>query len=309
MAKVTTPPPPSAPKPASQGQEEEDDYMSMAILEPTQPLQKETYTARRARKQREAEARSRPKSKAELAAVADAVREDGLSTALPSTSKGFQMMAKLGFRPGSALGASTNLNARIEPLEIAVKEDRGGVGHENEKKRKFREEAEKVESSEKKQKADEGNYRERVGREREEKRVEGVCWGAMRVLEGLEAPVEGFEKVPRGKVNVLWRGLVREREEKERERRARYDLLQSLSKNASYTEEDEQDRHTFGMEEEDFEEEDEELDAFVALEGKVRLRILVGYLREKHFYCFWCKCKYENESMEGCPGVEEDDHD
>ena len=218
------------------------------------------------------------------------------------------MMAKLGFKPGAALGASTNPNARTEPLHISVKEDRGGVGMQSERKRKFREE---VQGLEKKQKTEEGDYRERVSREREEKRLEGMCWGAMRVLEGLEQP-EGEGKAPSKKVNVLWRGLVRERRGKERERRARYDLHQSLSRSAAYEdpEEDEQDRQAFGREEEEvLEEEDEELNEFLGLGGKDRLKSLVGYLREVHQYCFWCKFKYQNEKMEGCPGLEEDDHD
>ena len=217
------------------------------------------------------------------------------------------MMAKLGFKPGAALGASSNLNTRTEPLSISVKEDRGGVGMQNEKKRKFREEAEGVE---KKQKAEEGDYRERIGREREEKRVEGLFWGAMRVLEGLEQPEEG-DKVPVNKVNLLWRGLVRERRGKERERQARYDLHQSLSRSAAYedAEEDEVDKQALGKEEEDVDEDDEELDNFLGLEGKQRLRRLVECLRQEHQYCFWCKFKYEDEKMEGCPGLEEDDHD
>lgn len=33
--------------------DEEDDYMSMTILEPTKPKEKETYTQRRIRKERE----------------------------------------------------------------------------------------------------------------------------------------------------------------------------------------------------------------------------------------------------------------
>ncbi len=217
------------------------------------------------------------------------------------------MMAKLGFKPGAALGTSANPNARTEPLGISVKEDRGGVGMLNERKRKFREEAEGVEQ---KRRAEEGDYRERVGREREEKRVEGMFWGGMRVLEGLEQP-EGGDEVPAQKVNLLWRGLVRERWEKERERRARYDLHQSLSRSAAYedSEEDERDRRALGKEEEDVEEDDEELDEFLGLEGKERLRRLVEYLRQEHRYCFWCKFKYEDEKMDGCPGLEEDDHD
>ncbi|KAL2052217.1 hypothetical protein ABVK25_007376 [Lepraria finkii] len=309
MANLTIKTPLSAPKPAPDD-EEEDDYMSMAIHEPTGPLEKETYTARRIRIQRESEARSRPKSKSELAAAADLARDSALLTALPSTSKGFQMMAKLGFKSGNALGSSTNTHARTEPLEVVVKEDRGGVGMENEKREKFREEAAAVEGMEKRQKAEVGDYRERVGREREEK-------GGGAGLGGYEGVWKGWRRRGRGGEGAEWEGecavegLVREggREERERERRARYDLLQSLSKNASYAEEDEQDRLALGREEEDMEEEDEELDAFMALEGKERLRRLVGYLREKHFYCFWCKSKYEDESMDGCPGVEEDDHD
>ena len=216
-------------------------------------------------------------------------------------------MTKLGFKPGAALGVSSNPNARTEPLGISVKEDRGGVGMLNERKRKFRDEVERVD---KKQKADEGDYRERISREREEKRVEGMFWGAMRVLEGLEQS-EGGDRVPSQKVNLLWRGLVRERREKERERRARYDLHQSLSKSAAYDsfEEDEQDRQALGREEEDVDEDDKELDEFLGLEGKERLRRLVEYLRQEHRYCFWCKSKYKDEEMEGCPGLEENDHD
>ena len=217
------------------------------------------------------------------------------------------MMAKLGFKPGAALGASSNPNARTEPLGISIKEDRGGVGMLNERKRNFRDEAERAG---KKQKADEGTYRERVSREREEKRVEGMFWGAMRVLEGLEQS-EGGDRVPLHKVNLLWRGLVRERREKERERRARYDLHQSLSKSVAYDnfEEDEQDRQALGREEEDVDKDDKELDEFLGLEGKERLRKLVEHLRQEHRYCFWCKSKYEDEAMEGCPGLDEDDHD
>ncbi len=298
--------PPSAQVPP----DEVDDYMSMTIAEPTKPPEKETSAQRRIRTQREAEARSRPKSKADLAATADSMRDNTLSTALPTTSKGFQMMAKLGFKPGSALGASTNAHARTEPLGIAVKEDRGGIGMENEKKRKFRAEAALVEGIEKKQKAELGDYRERIRREREDKRIEGSCWGAMRVLEGLEQ-LEGAKRVPLKKINVLWRGLIREREEKEKERRMRYDLLQSSTRHQHYDdpEEDADDRLAYGREEEDVEDQDEELDEFLALEGQQRLRRLVEYLRAEHFYCLWCKCKYDNEKMKGCPGLQEDDHD
>lgn len=218
------------------------------------------------------------------------------------------MLSKLGYIPGSALGAPGNKTAVLEPIMVEVKEDRSGIGLLNEKKRKFREE---VEVKERAEKAEEVGFRERVAREREQKRTEGLLAGAMRVLEGLEENADEAQQPKRKKktVNVLYRGLVRQRQEDERERRARYDLHQSLSRDAAYERKEDDDRLTFGTEEEDSEEVDEELHAFESLELEERLRRLTAELREKWWYCFWCKCRYENEAMDGCPGTSEDDHD
>ena len=193
----------------------------------------------------------------------------------------------------------------------------------------MREAFQEQEHHEKRRKEDEGDFRERVAKEREEKRTIGQVRGAMSVLEGLEEDEDAaqadpnefeaseVEKPERRKgskrhVNLLYRSLVRERQRKESERRVRYDLMQSLSKNPSYAvddgEEDAQDRIALGEEEVDVEEEDPELDALEALDPFERLDQLLSYLREKWHYCFWCKYRYEDESMEGCPGLTEDEH-
>jgi hypothetical protein len=125
-------------------EEEEEDYMNMVIAEPTQPREKETYTQRRLRKEREAEARGRIKSKAEQAADEAAAREAALSRSLftdlgaAPTNKGLAMMAKMGFKPGVALGSKDNAGARTEPITISMKEDRGGIGLDSEKRRRER---------------------------------------------------------------------------------------------------------------------------------------------------------------------------
>ncbi|KAL8690325.1 MAG: hypothetical protein Q9218_004200 [Villophora microphyllina] len=304
----------------------EDDYMSMAMLEPTSTIaHMETSVQRRARKKREAEARAHQPSKAELARQAEQHREEALNTSLPTSSKGYQMMAKLGFRAGSALGKEGNEHARKEPLNVVIKEGRAGVGMEGEKKRKIREEAADADEGEgAKRRETEGEFRERQGKEREEKRTEGMCWGAMRVLEGFEGdngPKADAQhdneneavkvmKKPTNQINVLWRGLIRDRLDKERERRMRYDLHQSLSRHATYDdpEEEKQDRQAWGTEEEELEEEDPELNEFDALEPSERLRRMVEYLRERWRYCFWCKSQYPDDTMEGCPGLTEDEH-
>lgn len=326
--------------PGNDAEDDEEDYMNMIIAEPEKSKEKETYTQRRLRKQREAEARGRVKSKAERAADEVAARETALSASMfanrenATSSKGLAMMAKMGFIPGAALGSKENKSAITEPIGISMKEDRGGIGMDAERKRKFREE---VEKEGKRVKATEGDYRERVRKEREEARLEGMVGAAMRVAERMDAQREEQEATDSGKdldhgseddkvkistkplksINILWRGLVRGREEKERDRRMRYDLHQSLSRLPTYndTHEDQDDKAALGKTPiqyrlvEDLEEEDQELDEFNALEPAERLQKLVEHLRQEHYYCFWCKYTYPDNEMEGCPGLTEEDHD
>ncbi len=319
-------------------EEDEEDYMNMIIPEPNILKEKETYTQRRMRKQREAEARGRTKSKEEQAADEAAAREAALSASLftnpaaASNNKGLAIMAKMGFKPGAALGSKDNPDARTEPIVISMKEDRGGIGLMAERKRRFREE---VERDGKRVKAEEVDYRERVRREREEARLEGMVWTAMRVAQMMhDEKEEGatsedhdrsaderrkrkISSKPLKHVNLLWRGLVRKREEKERDRRMRYDLNQSLSRLPTYEDPEEgiDDKRALTKDAtqyvlvEDLEEEDPELDEFSALDPAVRLQMLVEYMRQEFHYCFWCKFTYPDNDMEGCPGRAEEDHD
>ncbi|KAJ5355802.1 hypothetical protein N7517_010411 [Penicillium concentricum] len=351
--------------------EDEDDYMNMVIEEPTQ---KETFTQKKRRELREAETRGRVPSKAERAAQEAARREEALATStLNPTNKGFQMMAKLGFKPGGVLGKpsaasdsdTTNsfLQARAEPLNLTLKENRGGIGLDTEKKRKLREEAEEAV---KRIKHEEGSYRDRVREERELRRIEAQVRAAQKVAERLDAESEsgasdeekeqGIDSSaksnkegdstdpspPRDEpdavqtkkkpikltshANVLYRGLIREREQNDSDRQTRHTLQCSLPSSffpkvrlPQYDDPtmDREDKKALGSEDQntstlemELEEDDEELDAFNALEPAERLHKLVLFLREKYRYCFWCKYAYETDlELEGCPGLTEEDHD
>lgn len=303
--------------------DDEDDYLNMTFEE--KPAKKETSLQRTARLKKEALERGKVKSKAERAEEAKQNLENALATEIDSSSKGAKMMAKMGFK-GGALGKTEG--ARTRPIEVQLKEDRGGIGMESDRKRKFREAAEAMDQQEKKVKLTAEEYRERNRQEVEQKRFEGQMWSAMRTLEGFEAeePAKDDQdgvseettdakkssqsKVPMRSVNVLWRPLVKERLEKERARRMRYDLDQSLSRKLDYTEDDEDEDLAFGNEvEEDLDEEDQELEEFEALPAEERLAKLLTYLREKYNYCFWCKFRYADaKAMEDCPGLTEDEH-
>ncbi|KAK3900258.1 hypothetical protein C8A05DRAFT_45861 [Staphylotrichum tortipilum] len=325
---------------------------SRATASSTQP---ETSLQRQRRLRREAEARSRPKSKAELAAEADARREAALSQSLFTTqpkSKGLAMMAKMGFtggalgkapppappsqtQPSSAPNPNDSPNQtvpappplpRTEPIPLDLKTGREGIGLESERKRKLREAAQAADAHAKRVRADETGYRERVRQEREAARWERQAGAAQKVAErmaGERAAAEGKEEDVAGRplkaIPVVWRGLVRSREEGERDRRMRHDLEVGMARRLpGYEdgEEDEDDKMALGRKggvvyvaAEDLDEEDEELEAFNELPPEERLRRVVEYLREEYRYCFWCKFAYPDEEMEGCPGLTEEDHD
>ncbi|KAI1382225.1 hypothetical protein F4677DRAFT_401275 [Hypoxylon crocopeplum] len=328
-------------------EEDEDDYMNMTFGEEP-PKAVETSLQRRERLRREGEIKGRVKSKAEQAAAEREEREAALSRSLLETaqakkSKGFAMMAKMGFK-GGALGSKDNAaNARLEPIRPEMKDDRGGIGLDSERKRKITEAAA---LQQKKVKVDEAEFRDRVRRERELARLERQLDAGMKVCERMDEEKQGdageytdrdvtgepvspkknrtLSTRPLKSIPVVWRGLVRRREEAERDRRTRHELDQISTRLPTYADgseddededEDEDDRMAMGktatafMPVEDLENEDPELEAFNELEVDERLRMLVEYLRKEHNYCFWCKCSYPDDTMNGCPGLTEEDHD
>ncbi|RSM02226.1 hypothetical protein CEP52_008095 [Fusarium oligoseptatum] len=205
-----------------------------------------------------------------------------LDDAKAKKSKGLAMMAKMGFT-GGGLGKKTqdgDAPGRAEPIKVSVKEDRGAE-----------------ERDIKMAKMDPDEYRERVRKEREDARLEKQFFAAQRTAERMDdekADPQGQHAVdestdetddsrkkpapissrPLKSVPVLYRGLVRYREEAEPDRRMRYDLEQSLSRLPTY-EDDQEDAddkralgkgHTVYATAEDLDEEDEELDKFNELE-------------------------------------------
>jgi hypothetical protein len=145
---------------------------------------------------------------------------------------------------------------------------------------------------------------------------------------------------PLRRVNVLWRGMVRAREMGERDARVRRAAEAELfARRPRYVptadEEDAYDRLAMGLQprgagavgsvdgdaddsadaaavpgDEELDEDDEELDAFEALEPADQLRRLTAWLRGERLWCFWCGCGYDDAQalQEACPGEDEDDH-
>ncbi|KAF8469517.1 hypothetical protein BDZ91DRAFT_720390 [Kalaharituber pfeilii] len=257
---------------------------------------------------------------------------------------------------GEAMKSAPRNVPVTEPIALTLKEDRGGIGHLSEEQKKFREKMERIGISQPPvaQREDAETYRERIRLEREERRAESQFYAAQKILEEFDRADEVVEEpketkdesqqrwawmrrepasvdntakprtVPLKSVPLLYRSLVKHREEKERNKKARLEFKESLSMVShssskaaflpGYTH-DHEERVLFGEtaiveDEGDGEQEDEELQQFNQLSFVERLAMIVKELREKWLYCFWCKYRYGSmaEMEESCPGIEEDLH-
>ncbi|CAA9957618.1 DUF4187 multi-domain protein [Pyrenophora teres f. maculata] len=304
--------------------DEEDDYMNMVFEDAPKGPKFETSLQRAARKRKEGEARAHQKTKAERAEEAEAAREAALATALPETNKGFKMMAKFGFKQGDALGKSEH--ARKEPIRVNPKDDRGGIGLESEKKRKFREQFEEADRLAKRAKEEEGDYLDVLRQEQKEKKAERDLESAQRTAERLsdkDAEKEGTPnpaEKPLKDINVLWRTQARRRADMKRDKQQRRELNDSIASRLptlAPEEEDDDSKVAQGRDlapfyttlENDLVDEDPELAEFEALPVTERLQKLLLFLRDKYRYCLYCGYEYPDADMEGCPGVTEEDHD
>ncbi|KAI8939915.1 hypothetical protein NX059_003643 [Plenodomus lindquistii] len=234
------------------------------------------------------------------------------------------MMAKFGFKQGDALGKSED--ARKDPIRVNVKDDRGGIGLETEKKRKFREQFEEAERLVKRSKEEEGDYLEMRRQEQKEKKLERDLDSAQRTAERLadkEAEEKGTpepDEKPLKDINVLWRARARRRVERKYEKQQRRELENSLSSRLptlAAEDEDDDSKVAQGKDltpfyttlEHDLEDEDAELADFEALPVTERLQKVLVHLRKNYRYCLYCGYEYPDAEMEGCPGVTEEDHD
>ena len=240
----------------------------------------------------------------------------------------------------------------LEPIAVTVKEDRGGIGHLSSEQQRYRDAAVRIlpggaggegEFGSGVQKESTDTYRERIRLEREERKSEAQFYAAQKILEEFDRGTEGLREhdateevgakdesarpriVPIQSVPLLYRSLVKHREEKERIKREKYEFMESLSTATharakrttlpGYDPEPEE-RVVFGQtamvddEYEDSYEEDAELEELKLLSYVERLAMITKELREQWIYCFWCKYRYasQDEMEESCPGLEEDLH-
>ncbi|XP_065344363.1 G patch domain-containing protein 11 [Cloeon dipterum] len=260
--------------------DEEDDYMSEAILNAcakndVRPGLTFKHSAQRnqelekRKSEKDFENRLRNPKRGRLEAER---REEGLEKPIGEENKGFALLQKMGYKPGTSIGKSSS-SGRTEPVPVVLKTDRQGLGREaalrEVEKRKIKIKANRLDKL--------SDYRSQLSSKFSSKaalkdlRLSQITCENLDLKNSIESPPYPW----------FWREKIKE--------------------NAEDVETEEKD-----LEEEEKEEEEEE----EQLEPEEQLEMLTLYLRRTYFYCIWCGTQFEDENdlNQECPGSTRNDH-
>ncbi|KAI8785275.1 G patch domain-containing protein 11 isoform X1 [Biomphalaria glabrata] len=271
---------------------DEEDYMSDAFLQKCADTRPGLVPKRihdryeKEKKQKESQKQNKTVSKQKLEIIQ---REAGLSSSIPTESKGFALLQKMGYKPGQGIGKLGT--GRIEPVPIEVKNNRFGLGKDTEMKRKAIEmntmrsmmAVKRLKTDEKQRNNFLDRMREKFSTQsvdRDLRMAQNVCI-QLDQEQGLTEPGEVF----------FWPPSCLPSQENEGD---------DLQPNDVQEENDDCDV-------------DEVVDcpAYMEFSEFERLDILTRYLRNTYFYCQWCGVKY-NDKVDldtNCPGNTSEAHE
>uniref|UniRef100_A0A1A9VQK8 G patch domain-containing protein 11 n=1 Tax=Glossina austeni TaxID=7395 RepID=A0A1A9VQK8_GLOAU len=262
---------------------DEEDYMSDKFLNGGEDV-RPTLMYNRAKKRELAVAekqeeviKNQKRSKRErLGFMDNETLQDALKKPLSSDNKGFQMLAKMGYKAGQTLGksiATTDKEQKsgTEPIGITLKCDRQGLGREaalNELREKRREITRKRLLKQNDGEISLEEYRKRAAQKAEERSI-------LNALRKCQTTCENLDREAQVEKPVYWFWYEKETEDLET---------------------------TENTIEEDYGDDD--------YTNAEKLEMLTSYLRTSYRFCYWCGIRYESDDdiLGNCPGLSKDDH-
>ncbi|KAH8360268.1 hypothetical protein KR093_011830 [Drosophila rubida] len=265
--------------------DEEDDYMSDKFLSGLQEVRPSLVNNRAKKRQIKVQAKQeehikRQREASKAATVDNSRLQQTLNQPLAADNKGFQLLAKMGYKAGSGLGKQPD--ARTEPIAISIKNDRGGLGREaamaeltakrQEMRRAHLLRKAGIESGEE---ISTEAYRKRATQKAEERKLQYDVKRCQQTCESLDLAAGVTEPA----LEFFWPPKPIEQNDDE-------PTEESASQEAEQEEKEEQ--YSAG----------EQLD------------LLMSYLRTSYQFCYWCGTHYENaEDLDSnCPGLTRDEH-
>ncbi|XP_011868995.1 PREDICTED: G patch domain-containing protein 11 [Vollenhovia emeryi] len=257
---------------------DDDDYMSDKFLQDSDKrvssslIYKHSDRREFALMKKRAELESRLKEQNKSIRIVEAEkREEGLSCAISNANKGFEMLMKMGYKPGQGIGKTQS--GMTEPIPVQVKADRQGLGKTLKKKDSYKH----GNANAKLDNMDTRDFRSRLAQGKAEQLQKTDLYKSQKVCQELDAK----ENIEKPEEPWFW---LESREEKQ----------------VDDTDDDDDDD-----DDDDEDDKDEE-----TLSNVEKLDILTRYLRKKYCYCIWCGTKFDDEDdlRDNCPGSTRNDH-
>lgn len=170
---------------------DEEDYMSDKFLQGSEKASSTSLLYRHADKRKfelmkkKIEIEAKLKEKDSMKHIEEEKREEGLSSAITSSNKGFEMLMKMGYKPGQGIGKTES--GRTEPIGLEVKLGRQGLGKEAKKKER------RVKNNSVSDKLDNKvmkDFRGRVAQKRAEQLLKVDLYKSQKVCEQLDSQRE-----------------------------------------------------------------------------------------------------------------------
>ncbi|XP_011184792.1 G patch domain-containing protein 11 [Zeugodacus cucurbitae] len=269
---------------------DEDDYMSDKYLcgdvRPSlvQQLNKKRQISLEEKKNEQIK-RQKKETMTRKGIVNNKILEESLKKPIEDQNKGFQMLAKMGYKPGQALGKKNTGNDKetrlIEPIGISIKSDRGGLGRET-ALRDLAERRQQIREQQLRNRLVGGEtvtveqFRKRV----QEKADERFAIGALKRCQLTCETLDLENDINEAELCWFWperNEIVNEKDPDEVNEPNEREVV------------------------------DDNEEEFTTVE---KLEMLTSYLRTSYKFCFWCGVRYKDQDdmNSNCPGEMRDDH-
>jgi hypothetical protein len=232
--------------------------------------------------------------------------EEGLNKPVDNQSKGFALLAKMGYKPGMSLGKQKEGSEGIkEPLSISLKTGRMGLGGETAEKEAQQERCE-MHLKRMKMQADmhetlATDFRKRKRGVKEQRQIIGDIIRTRKACHELDVRLSVNEPAQ------FWFWPIYRNKDAEEDAASAAPIKRLRNDRDEETEDEAKYQYSCGKEappEMRFDELDED-------ELNDCLELITRYVRAVHFYCIWCGCAYSSvdDLSAHCPGKTRADHE
>ncbi|KAK0167369.1 hypothetical protein PV327_004776 [Microctonus hyperodae] len=223
-------------------------------------------------------------------------RNEGLSSAISANNKGFEMIMKMGYKPGRGIGK--NESGLSEPIPMNLKTNRTGLGTISKKQS-----TKKINPIEKLLNIRTDEFRDRIASKKLAQLMEIDLVKSQKVCEELDIKSNVTQPIE----SWYWPTVTKVKELPDDDDSDNEQMNKNKNLNNEDIEDEDQEECSRMKKDDD---DDDDDDAEVDIPTEIKLDTIIKYLRKQYAYCIWCGASYDNQEdlNDNCPGNTRGDH-